>query len=1483
MNFKLKKLLASFTAAAMIASAGVIVPAAEDTLPSDGLLMDITFDEAGTGSGKFAASKGGEITEHGNIEYTSSYDGTDANKALSISTDSAGNYLELPKGVLNGCDAASFAFWIKPSSRWAFMTTTVNSQDYLNEKYMGMLASSSGFTAERYNNSGTRLSTVTADGSYLDWQYVVTVFEKNALRIYVNGKLAAADTKTVDIKSLMTADASTWIGHANWGDGEGFSGKMDDFRIYGKALSEEEIGALSAKAALMEKNKLIAEQNSIITDTHFYDENGTELFAFDKAAFQKIKADINIKNYTAADTDYTIGFYSVDANGAKQSLAEFPADVISAVSAGEEISVPVEVTTSDIPDGSVKLAAQINFSQRGITHEAVLYGGIKAPVAAPPDSNDTTIGAHDPSIVKFDGDDTYYVYSSHHLIFTSEDLINWTKYDYTNINAKDISPKTYSFISGNYGDTTMNGTYWAPDVIYKAGDDHPYWMYISVSCGLGGRNSAISLMKSDSPLFWADNNADIIDAGVVFATKETDGYKTNAIDANIYTDTDNQQYFIWGSFWGGIQAAKLKDDGFVEGIDYTSASTILNTCRNFGTSVFTQKNGVAGPEGAWMINHGDYRYMFTSYGWLGSNYNTRVARSSVKDTAFSTNMGTQLADAKGTIMGTEQSKGGTTKDKITGYKLIGSYRLGDGSMEIKSTGSNYYVERAGGDAHIYYGPGHNSAITASNGESFYISHTRKDAVEGAAVLQARKMLFTPDGWPVVSPVTYAGEVEQALNLDMLLGTYDLASVGQTKMKGNSINSSGDLVNRNYDLPVLSSKITLNSDGTLADGLGTWTFDGDHTLTLKFDKNGDTSKDEFYKAGDIMTMYALYGYDKDEAKPVIALTGTDQNHITQLAKKNMSNLFSTELSVNTEPIVLSKSKNSNPVLGFDGSGKLTYSGDPSVLVDGDTVYIYAGHDVSTNDQYNIPEYICYSSKNLVDWDWHGSVFKVNKTTVPWASGSDSAWAGQVLKHNGKYYMYYCTWAGGSYDGYQCIGAAVSDSPTGPFTNVSQTPLINGKTMTPENSSKWNDIDPTGWIETDSNGDEHIYLNWGNTENYTCELNDDMVSVKDINGDGKITSDDIKHTTFRNMDGVYTEAPYLYRRMDENGNYTGKYYLFFAKDWREQWAYATTDNIMGGSWDYGSLIMPPTATSNTSHGAIFDFNGKTYFVYHNGALPGGSGHRRVANIQEMKFGSDGSVAAMEELSIGLKGTASIIKTSNGKFIGHDPFTNTLSDADYPIVKGISIADEHKNNDTAWEIVPAKSSELPSDAAEGETIDSCVSIQAVNKPGLYIKADGSSAVLTQDADGKQGKAMTFRTVKGIDGSAGSVSFESVSAPGKFLAVSGGSLKVSAPADLAACSFTVEAINKAQIVNPSVSDGKVDFTLINASSYSAATVYIAEYDADNVLVNVKTKDAEITSDRQEISVDYLQKSADNKLYLMIWGNSGKLEPITDKTIITN
>ncbi len=472
------------------------------------------------------------------------------------------------------------------------------------------------------------------------------------------------------------------------------------------------------------------------------------------------------------------------------------------------------------------------------------------------------------------------------------------------------------------------------------------------------------------------------------------------------------------------------------------------------------------------------------------------------------------------------------------------------------------------------------------------------------------------------------------------------------------------------------------------------------------------------------------------------------------------------------VALEKSTGGNPIVGNSITmPEITYGADPSVLVDGDTVYLYMGHDEATDEQvdrkiYQIKEYICFSTKDLKTWKSEGTVFKVSTEDVEWAQDSSSSWASQVAKHKDpktgkdKYYLYFCSWDRTSL-GKQSIGAAVADSPTGPFQDIGE-PLVPGTLTEPQNSN-WDDIDPTIWIETDESGEEHRYLGWGNSRNYVCELEEDMISVKDLNGDGKITygtSPEQGDVLLREVNN-FTEAPWFYRRQDENGKYYGKYYLFYASGWHEKMAYSTTEHLLTGEYTFGNTLMPPTATSNTNHMAVFDFKGKTYFVYHNGSLPGGNGYRRSACITELHFKEDGSIETIPETAAGLYGTIAAIETKDEVRLSHANFVNASGDGPYPYSKikvGTDLSKQEQ--DAQWVLVAGKA-----DVKK----DAYVSIQSENKPGLYLTANEDNTVtLAQDADAAEetAKKQTFRTIEGL-GDRDGISFESVSEPSMYLTI--------------------------------------------------------------------------------------------------------------------
>ncbi len=551
------------------------------------------------------------------------------------------------------------------------------------------------------------------------------------------------------------------------------------------------------------------------------------------------------------------------------------------------------------------------------------------------------------------------------------------------------------------------------------------------------------------------------------------------------------------------------------------------------------------------------------------------------------------------------------------------------------------------------------------------------------------------------------------------------------------------------------------------------------------------------------------------------------------------------------VEVAKSRYTNPIGGYDNNGKLTYGGDPAAMVDGDTVYLYTGHDVATGDSYVIDGWICYSTKDLLNWKYEGEI--MSSKDISWANVADSAWAAQTVKHNGKYYFYYCTWdktakASSKINaGEQSIGVAVSDSPTGPFKDLGK-PIVSGEvTDFGTESSEWNDIDPTVWIEKDDKGEEHRYLAWGNGNYYICELNDDMISVKDQNGDGKITggtstktADVIQKTSVTS----YTEAPWLYRRQDANGNYYGQYYLFYASGWREGMSYATTDDLLNGEWSEGKEIARPNVTSNTNHMAVIDFKGKTYFIYHNGALAGGNGYRRVANITELKFNEDGSIDEVPETTAGIAGTTTKIYTKAGAgVLAHENFLNSFDDADYPYenvyVGAMGYSDV---KDAQWVLTDGKSD---------KTKPAYVSIQSENKSGLYLTVnDNGKVTLNQDSTGtdEMAKRQTFRSVKALDGSEDGVSFESVYKPGQYLTIVNNVLKITDGTDKAAATFVVGENSETPVLRGiSLTAGtnvitqgqkisKINFSNVKAiySDETQKTLAASDYKVDYSKVNV-------------------------------------------------
>ena len=111
------------------------------------------------------------------------------------------------------------------------------------------------------------------------------------------------------------------------------------------------------------------------------------------------------------------------------------------------------------------------------------------------------------------------------------------------------------------------------------------------------------------------------------------------------------------------------------------------------------------------------------------------------------------------------------------------------------------------------------------------------------------------------------------------------------------------------------------------------------------------------------------------------------------------------------------------------------GDPYIMDDGTGTYYLYGTGGGAEDGFSV-----YSSTDLVDWNNEGQIYYGNNDTT-W--NESAFWAPECYKFDGKYYLFYsANWkVNPTNEGENFhIGVAVADSPTGPFSDLTDGPLF-----------------------------------------------------------------------------------------------------------------------------------------------------------------------------------------------------------------------------------------------------------------------------------------------------------------------------------------------------------------------------------------------------------------------------------------------------------
>lgn len=571
----------------------------------------------------------------------------------------------------------------------------------------------------------------------------------------------------------------------------------------------------------------------------------------------------------------------------------------------------------------------------------------------------TRISVHDPSIIK-DGN-TYYVFGSHIDAGKSNDLINWKTFTngYTpqnNVEFGDLSKnlsKAFAWAGENLEDCENGFAVWAPDVIWNPdyinpdGSKGAYVMYFctsstymrSVICyataqkiegpytfvdtliysGFTDNDSyATSSTKNVNRKFTSTNIDELIATGEV--TYNNDWFNNhnynnylypNAIDPTIYYDTDGKMRMVYGSWSGGIFTLDIdpatgkcihpKTGKTADGrmIDSYFGTKIAGGYYKSGEAPFIEYNADTG-----------YYYLWTTYGGLLSEggYNMRVSRSKSPTGPF--------FDAAGQPAVLNPN---TDLDSV-GLKVMGNYKF--------STLDTAYMAC-----------GHNSVLRDDDGRWYMFNHARFDDKTEYHEVRVREMFFNEDGWPVVTPFEYSGDMisESGYEESDIVGDYEFINHG----------NATDGVIINY------VNIKLNADHTISGSVaGTWEQAVDSAMaTLKI-------------GGQIYKGYFIASKNEKGTK-VMSFTAVGSNNQTIWGVQNKS-------YTGTERVSLSDYTNSNAEIVIapdtiqDGSVSVTLSG--TELLSGVNYFI---SNKNSGLSLDITEGKLTDGTNIQQWDFNKS--------------------------------------------------------------------------------------------------------------------------------------------------------------------------------------------------------------------------------------------------------------------------------------------------------------------------------------------------------------------------------------------------------------------------------------------------------------------------------------------------------------------------------
>lgn len=175
-----------------------------------------------------------------------------------VSFPTVTDYLQIPVGILNAQTSFSVATWVKVSSLSTWSRIFDFGSGMNNYLFLTPLSGTGTVRFAIKNGGAEQLVESTTALATNEWAHVVVTFtwgvwtNKGIGRLFINGVLVGTNENFTINPTMLPQNTQNYIAKSQWPD-PGLNGIVDDFRIYDRMLTDQEIMDLNGyDASLME-------------------------------------------------------------------------------------------------------------------------------------------------------------------------------------------------------------------------------------------------------------------------------------------------------------------------------------------------------------------------------------------------------------------------------------------------------------------------------------------------------------------------------------------------------------------------------------------------------------------------------------------------------------------------------------------------------------------------------------------------------------------------------------------------------------------------------------------------------------------------------------------------------------------------------------------------------------------------------------------------------------------------------------------------------------------------------------------------------------------------------------------------------------------------------------------------------------------------------------------------------------------------------